>query len=59
MQTPGFGISAGTPGTAGAAAVGATYAGFGTVLPGFLAFEQTSAISSSVNVDRSSNNCSP
>ena len=40
MQTPGFG----TPGTAGAAAVGATYAGFGTVPPGFLAFEQISAI---------------
>ena len=53
MQTPGFGISTGTPGTAGAAAVGATYVGFGTVLPGFLAFEQISAISSSVNVDRS------
>ena len=33
MQTPGFGISAGT---AGAAAIDATYAGFGTVPPGFL-----------------------
>ena len=59
MQTPGFCISAGTPGTAGAAPVGATYVGFGTVPPGFLAFEQTSAISSSVNVDRLSNDCSP
>ena len=59
MRTPGFGISAGTPGTTGAAVVGAKCAGFGTVLPGFLAFEQTSAISSSVNVDKSSNDCSP
>ena len=59
MQTPGFGISAGTPGTAGATAVGATYVGFGTFPPDFLVFEQTSAMSSSVNVDRSSNDCSP
>ena len=31
MQTPGFDISAGTPGTGGAPAVGAIYVGFGTV----------------------------